>query len=285
VEAVSEHPLAGAIVAAAQERGLALKPVESFQSVTGQGVEGTVDGRALCFGNAALMQARGIDITPLQARAEALATAARTPMYLADADRLLGIIAVADPVKPDSKDAIARLHWLGLKVILLTGDSRATAEAVAQQVDIDEVIAEVRPEDKDKVVADLQARGEVVAMVGDGINDAPALARADVGLAIGTGTDVAIESADITLMGGSLHGVADAIALSRATVRNIKQNLFFAFVYNVIGIPIAAGALYPFTGMLLNPIIAGAAMAASSVTVVSNANRLRWFRSPREVRS
>jgi len=285
VEAVSEHPLAGAIVAAAQARGLEPEPVEAFRAITGQGVEGKVAGRPVCFGNAALMQAQGIEIQSLQGRAAELEARARTPMYLARDKILLGLVAVADPVKPDSKDAIARLHKLGLKVILLTGDSRATAEAVARQVDIDEVVAEVRPEDKDRVVAELQARGEVVAMVGDGINDAPALARADVGLAIGTGTDVAIESADITLMGGSLHGVADAIALSRATVRNIKQNLFFAFVYNVIGIPVAAGALYPFTGMLLNPIIAGAAMAASSVTVVSNANRLRLFRSPREVGS
>jgi Cu+-exporting ATPase len=206
-------------------------------------------------------------------------------MFLAVEKTLQGLVAVADPVKPDSKDAIARLHRLGLKVVMLTGDVRAAAEAVAKQVGIDEVVAEVHPEDKDRVVAERQARGEVVAMVGDGINDAPSLARADVGLAIGTGTDIAIESADITLMGGSLHGVADAIALSRATVRNIKQNLFGAFVYNVIGIPVAAGALYPVTGMMLSPILAGAAMSASSVTVVSNANRLRWFRSPREVRA
>ena len=280
LEAVSEHPLAAAITAAAEARGLSLSSVEGFESRTGRGVTGTVAGRHVCFGNAALMCEEGVDISPLQAQATELAALGRTPMFLAADGALRGLIAVADPVKPDSAAAIARLHELGLKVVMLTGDVRATAEAVARQVGIDEVVAEVHPEDKDRVVAEYQDRDEVVAMVGDGINDAPALARADVGIAIGTGTDIAIESADITLMGGSLHGVADAIALSRATVRNIKQNLFGAFVYNVIGIPIAAGALYPVTGMLLSPILAGAAMAASSVTVVSNANRLRWFRSP-----
>ncbi len=285
LEAVSEHPLAAAVTAAAEARGVAVQPVEGFEAHTGRGVTGEVAGQPVAFGNGALMKARGVDVSPLQARADELAALGRTPMFLAVGETLLGVVAVADPVKPDSQAAIGRLHRLGLRVVMLTGDARATAEAVARQVGIDEVVAEVHPEEKDRVVAERQARGEVVAMVGDGINDAPALARADVGLAIGTGTDIAIESADITLMGGSLHGVADAIALSRATVRNIKQNLFGAFVYNVIGIPVAAGALYPVTGMMLSPIIAGAAMAASSVTVVSNANRLRWFRSPREVRS
>ncbi len=285
LEAVSEHPLAAAVTAAAEAHGVAVQPVEGFEAHTGRGVTGEVAGQPVAFGNGALMKARGVDVSPLQARADELAALGRTPMFLAVGETLLGVVAVADPVKPDSQAAIGRLHRLGLRVVMLTGDARATAEAVARQVGIDEVVAEVHPEEKDRVVAERQARGEVVAMVGDGINDAPALARADVGLAIGTGTDIAIESADITLMGGSLHGVADAIALSRATVRNIKQNLFGAFVYNVIGIPVAAGALYPVTGMMLSPIIAGAAMAASSVTVVSNANRLRWFRSPREVRS
>ncbi|MEJ2108174.1 MAG: HAD-IC family P-type ATPase, partial [Acidiferrobacteraceae bacterium] len=193
-----------------------------------------------------------------------------------------GIVAVADPVKEDSKSAIERLHGLGIKVVMLTGDNRSTAEAVAKQVGVDEVLAEVLPEDKANKVAEVQARGGIVGMVGDGINDAPALARADVGFAIGTGTDVAIESADVTLMRGSLHGVPDAIGVSKATVRNIKENLFGAFVYNSLGIPVAAGILYPFFGILLNPIIAGAAMAMSSVTVVSNANRLRWYRPAQE---
>jgi Cu+-exporting ATPase len=195
--------------------------------------------------------------------------------------RLAGLVAVSDPVKADSRAAIARLQRAGLRVVMLTGDNQATATAVARAVGVDEVAAEVLPAHKADKVAALQAAGARVAMVGDGINDAPALARADVGFAIGTGTDVAIESADITLMRGSLHGVADAIAISRATVRNIKQNLFGAFIYNVIGIPVAAGVLYPFIGLLLNPIIAGAAMAMSSVTVVSNANRLRLFKAAR----
>ena len=281
LEAVSEHPLAAAITAEATRRGIEVPAVENFAAHAGRGVTGEVEGRQVAFGNAALMAARSVDVTPLRERAAALAAEARTPMYLVVDGELCGLVAVADPVKPDSKAAIARLHRLGLKVVMLTGDARPTAEAVAREVGIDAVIADVHPDEKDRAVAELQARGEVVAMVGDGINDAPALARADVGIAIGTGTDIAIESADITLMGGSLHGVADAIALSRATVRNIKQNLFGAFIYNVIGIPVAAGALYPVTGMLLSPILAGAAMAASSVTVVSNANRLRWFRSPR----
>jgi Cu+-exporting ATPase len=200
-------------------------------------------------------------------------------MYLAVDGRAAGVVAVSDPIKPDSAAAIKRLHAIGLKVAMLTGDNRATARAVAAQVGIDEVFAEVLPGDKSAKVAELQARNENVGMVGDGINDAPALARADVGFAIGTGTDVAIESGDVTLMRGSLHGVADAIAISRATVRNIKQNLFGAFVYNTLGIPVAAGLLYPFFGVLLYPMIAGAAMAMSSVTVVTNANRLRFFRS------
>ena len=200
-------------------------------------------------------------------------------MYLALAGKLQGLIAVSDPIKKDSADAIARLHALGIKVVMLTGDSQGTANAVAQQVGVDEVIAEVLPQDKAAKVLSLQNQNEQVAMVGDGINDAPALAQANVGFAIGSGTDVAIESADITLMRDSLHGVVEAIAVSRATLRNIKQNLFGAFVYNSLGIPVAAGILYPLMGVLLNPMIAGAAMAMSSVTVVSNANRLRFFKS------
>ena len=199
-------------------------------------------------------------------------------MYLAVDNVLIGLIAVSDPIRRDSKAAIDRLHKLGIKVMMLTGDNRLTAAAVAQQVGIDDFRAEVMPEDKEAYVRELQTQGRVVGMTGDGINDAPALARADVGFAIGTGTDVAIESADITLIRSSLHGLADSVELSRATLKNIKQNLFGAFIYNSLGIPIAAGVLYPLTGMLLNPVVAGAAMALSSVTVVSNANRLRLFR-------
>jgi Cu+-exporting ATPase len=224
------------------------------------------------------MERSGADISALSSHAHTAALLGQTPIYLAVDGQVAGIVAIADPIKPDSQAAIARLHALGLKVVMLTGDNAATAQAVAGQVGIDEVLAEVLPADKAMKVTELQARGETVGMVGDGINDAPALAQANVGFAIGTGTDVAIESADVTLMRGSLHGVADAIAISTATVRNIQQNLFGAFIYNTLGIPIAAGALYPLFGLLLNPMIAGAAMAMSSVTVVSNANRLRFFR-------
>jgi Cu+-exporting ATPase len=278
LEAGSEHPLAEAVLAAAKEREATLAPVQGFQAVAGHGVHGEVEGRHVRFGNYRFMETHGIDCQSLHAQAQQLAERAATPMFLAVDGKLAGIVAVADPIKPDSKEAIRRLHGLGIKVVMLTGDNVATAHAVAAQVGIDTVHAEVLPQDKDKQVAELMARGEKVGMVGDGINDAPALARADVGFAIGTGTDVAIESADVTLMSGSLHGVPNAIAISRATVRNIRQNLFGAFIYNVLGIPIAAGALYPFLGLLLNPMIAGAAMAMSSVTVVSNAGRLRWFK-------
>ncbi|OGI38905.1 MAG: Cu+ exporting ATPase [Candidatus Muproteobacteria bacterium RBG_16_64_10] len=302
IETGSEHPLAEAIVAAAKEKRIEIMSATGFEAIAGHGVrgklppplfpspvkgegvtapaplagEGGVGGDVL-LGNEKLMQRFGVDVSEWSLRVHELAADAQTPMYLAVDGRLAGIVAVADPIKPDSKAAIARLHALGLKVVLLTGDARATAAAVARQVGIDEVIAEVLPEDKVKQIEALQARGEIVAMVGDGINDAPALAQADVGYAIGTGTDVAIEAGDVTLMRGSLHGVPDAIALSRATVRNIKQNLFGAFVYNTVLIPAAALAL-------LNPMIAGAAMAMSSVTVVSNANRLRWFNPPYRTR-
>jgi Cu+-exporting ATPase len=278
LETGSEHPLAEAIVEAAKSRGLTPAKAENFQAVAGHGVRGNVEGKALLFGNYKFMQDNDIDCTALQPRAAELAQSAATPMFLATDGQLIGIIAVADPIKPDSKAAIARLHAMGIKVAMLTGDNAATAKAVATQVGIDEVFAEVLPADKDKKIMELMMRGEKVGMVGDGINDAIALTRADVGFAIGTGTDVAIESADIALMSGSLEGVPNAIAISRATVRNIKQNLFGAFIYNILGIPIAAGLLYPFFGLLLNPMIAGAAMAMSSVTVVSNAGRLRWFK-------
>jgi Cu+-exporting ATPase len=278
LEAGSEHPLAEAVLNAARERGLTLPPVQNFQAVAGHGVHGQVDGHHVRFGNYKFMQEHGIDCTALHEQAQQSATRAETPMFLAVDGALAGIVAVADPVKPDSAEAIAKLHALRIKVVMLTGDNAATANAVAKQVGIDAVFAEVLPQDKDRQVAELMARGEKVGMVGDGINDAPALARADVGFAIGTGTDVAIESADITLMSGSLHGVPNAIAISRATVRNIRQNLFGAFIYNALGIPVATGVFYPVFGLLLNPMIAGAAMAMSSVTVVSNAGRLRWFR-------
>ncbi len=281
IEAGSEHPLAAAIVDFAKVKELELLKVENFAAVTGQGVSGVIEGQRVLFGNARLMKNNAVDITQLENKARELSLQGRTSMYLASDGKLQGIIAVSDPVKKDSIEAIKRLHDLGMKVVMLTGDSQSTADAVAKQVGVDEVIAEVLPQDKAAKVVSLQQQGEQVAMVGDGINDAPALAQANVGFAIGSGTDVAIESADITLMRGSLYGVADAIAISRATLRNIKQNLFGAFIYNSFGIPVAAGILYPLFGILLNPMIAGAAMAMSSVTVVSNANRLRFFKFKR----
>jgi len=279
LEAGSEHPLAQAFIDAAAQQELDLVAVDAFEAIAGQGIRGHIDGSHLLLGNHMLMSGAGIPLTPESLEtSDRMAEKAWTPMFLASNGQLLAIFAVADPVKPDSADAIKRLQADGLKVVMLTGDNRHTAEAVACQVGIDEVRAEVFPEDKKDLVAELQGQGERVGMVGDGINDAPALALANVGFAIGTGTDVAIESSDITLMRGSLHGVADAIEISNATMRNIRQNLLGAFIYNSAGIPIAAGVLYPLTGMLLNPIIAGTAMAFSSVTVVSNANRLRLFR-------
>ncbi len=278
LETGSEHPLALAILNAAKERKL--KPVkpERFEALSGQGVQGMVNRQNVLLGNCKLLQDRGIDWSPLQPVYERMTGQAATTVFCAIDGKIAGVIAISDPVKPDSHEAIARLHALGLKVLLLTGDQTATAQAVALNVGIDTVYAEVLPQDKDRKIAELMTAGEIVGMVGDGINDAIALSRANVGFAIGTGTDVAIESADITLMSGSLHGVPNAIAVSRATLRNIRQNLFGAFIYNMLGIPIAAGALYPFFGLLLNPMIAGAAMAMSSVTVVSNAGRLRFFK-------
>lgn len=277
IEVASEHPLAEAVLDAAREKNLDLPVADRFAAIAGHGVRARIEGQPTLFGNAKLMQDNQVDVSVLSSEAEQLADEAQTPMYLAVGNQLAGIVVVSDPVKVDSRDAIQRLQAEGIRVVMLTGDNQATAEAVARDVGVDEVIAEVLPEQKADKVASLQTAGSVVAMVGDGINDAPALARADVGFAIGSGTDIAIESADITLMRGSLHGVADAVAISKATVRNIKQNLFGAFIYNTIGIPVAAGVLFPIVGVLLNPIIAGAAMAMSSVTVVSNANRLRFF--------
>ncbi len=279
IEAVSEHPLATAIVNHAKEKNITLNDTKNFASHTGEGVSGLVNGKNILFGNARLMKNNNIDISSLENKALMLSETGCTSMYISADGQLQGIIAVSDPIKKDSIEAIKHLHSLGMKVVMLTGDSKQTAEAVAKQVGIDEVVAEVMPQDKTDKVMSLQQQGEIVAMVGDGVNDAPALAQANVGFAIGSGTDVAIESADITLMRGSLHGVADAVAISRATLSNIKQNLFGAFIYNIVGLPIAAGILFPFFGILLNPMIAGAAMAMSSVTVVTNANRLRFFKS------
>ena len=281
LESGSEHPLAMALVESAQERQLGPLPVVNFKAIAGHGVsaELAAGGDKMVLGNDKLMGELGIDIGPSREKAQQLAAEAKTPMYFAINNQLAAIIAVADPIKKDSIDAIKRLQADGIRVVMLTGDNRATAQAVASEVGITEFFAEVLPEDKAKKVSALQAQGEIVGMTGDGINDAPALAMANVGFAIGTGTDVAIESADITLMRGSLNGLADAIAVSKATLRNIKQNLFGAFIYNMAGIPIAAGVLYPLFGVLLSPVIAGAAMALSSLTVVSNANRLRLFKA------
>jgi len=278
VERSSEHPLAEAIVEGAKARNLVLADPTAFEAVPGHGVLATVEGRKLAIGNLKLMQREGVALGSLESRAAELADGGKTPMYVSVDGQAAGIVAVADTVKADSAEAIAALHRMGIEVVMITGDNRRTAEAIARQVGVDRVLAEVLPEDKAHNVHLLQSEGKKVAMVGDGINDAPALAQADVGLAIGTGTDVAIEASDITLIKGSLRGVVTAIEVSRATMRNIKQNLVGAFIYNLLGLPVAMGLLYPFFGILLSPLIAGAAMAFSSVTVVSNANRLRAFK-------
>ena len=274
----SEHPLGQAIVDAANIKKLPRLAMDDFSAISGHGVSAIIQGKTVFFGNDKLMAQQAISIENLVDKANEFSNLGQTSMYLAIANKAVGIIAVADPIKEDSKAAISRLKSRGLKVIMLTGDNAITAKIIANQVGIDEVIAEVLPEDKSAKVEALQLQGEIVGMVGDGINDAPALAKAHIGFAIGSGTDVAIESADITLMHSSVHGVVDAITISGATMKNIKQNLFGAFIYNGLGIPIAAGILYPFIGVLLSPIIAGAAMALSSVTVVSNANRLRFIK-------
>jgi P-type Cu+ transporter len=278
LEGSSEHPLADAIVRHAREKGLAVEPAENFQSITGQGAIGVVDGFALAVGNATLMADYSIDVGPLRGSVERLASEGKTAMYVAIDGALAGVIAVADPIKASSREAISRLHALGLEVVMLTGDNRRTAEAIAREAGIERVVADVLPEGKVAEIKRLQADGRVVAMVGDGINDAPALAQADVGMAIGTGTDIAAEAADVVLMRGDLRSSVHAIALSRRTMRTMKQNLFWAFVYNVVGIPIAAGVLYPAFGLLLTPILASAAMAFSSVSVVGNSLRLRAAR-------
>ena len=278
LESSSEHPLAEAITQYAKKQNVTLSKVTDFDAITGKGVSGTVNEQTLLFGNKALMDKYEIAVDDATEQAHTFANDAKTPMYFACNNQLMALIAVADPLKDDSVQAIKRLKNEGIHLVMLTGDNKATAHAVAKKVGIDDFIAEVLPEDKVNEVTKRQQQGEIVGMTGDGINDAPALAKADVGFAIGTGTDVAIESADITLMRGSLHGLADAIAISSATIKNIKQNLFGAFIYNVAGIPIAAGVLYPFIGVLLNPVVAGAAMALSSLTVVTNANRLRFYK-------
>ncbi len=277
VETGSEHPLAQAILNTAHQRGISIPRSERFTAIAGQGARGTVENHAVLVGNRQLLEANGIVIGSLDAEIKRLAAAGQTPVLIAVDQHAAGVIAIADPLKPDSVAAIHRLRELGLRIVLLTGDHTATASAIAAAAGIDTVFAEIPPTGKAQIIATLETPGELVGMAGDGINDAPALARAAVGFAMGTGTDIAIESAGITLVGGSLHGIADAIAISRATVTNIRQNLFGAFLYNILGIPIAAGALYPVTGLLLNPMLAGAAMALSSFTVVSNANRLRAF--------
>jgi Cu+-exporting ATPase len=274
-EQPSEHPIAHAIVAAAKDAGLTLQSAQDFQTLNGLGIEASVDGRKVAVGSRAFMHGRGIATQAWHARADALRAEAKTVVFLAVDATAVAIAAIADPVKDSTPDAIAQLKAAGIRIVMLSGDAQRTADAVARQLGIDEAIGEVLPEDKAKHVQRLQAEGRKVGMAGDGINDAPALAQADVGIAMGTGTDVAMESAGVTLVKGDLRGIARAIALSRATMRNIRQNLFFAFAYNAIGIPIAAGVLYPFTGTLLSPMFAGAAMALSSVSVVTNALRLR----------
>ncbi len=275
LERASEHPLAEAIVRGAEERELTLVKTENFQSVTGKGVTGTVDGHPVALGNIKLLESLGIEVGDLPQQADTLRADGQTVMLLAIDNKAAGLIGVADPVKETTPEAIRDLHAAGIKVVMLTGDSRATAEAVAAKLDIDQIQAEVLPDQKAEVVKQLQAEGHIVAMAGDGINDAPALAQAHVGIAMGTGTDVAMESAGVTLVKGDLRGIVRARHLSHATMRNIRQNLFFAFIYNTAGVPVAAGILYPFFGILLSPIIAAAAMSFSSVSVIMNALRLR----------
>jgi Cu+-exporting ATPase len=282
LEGRSEHPLADAVVRHARERGLSGASIEDFESVTGRGVVGVVDGAALVVGNAQLMSDHAIDIGDLEAQAARLADAGRTPMYVARDGALAGLLAVADPIKEASRAAVAELRAMQLEVVMLTGDTQRTADAIAREAGIARVVAGVLPEGKVAEVKRLQGEGRVVAMVGDGINDAPALAQADIGMAIGTGTAIAAEAADVVLMRGDLRAAAHAIALSRRTMRTMKQNLFWAFVYNVIGIPVAAGVLYPAFGLLLSPVLASAAMAFSSVSVVTNSLRLRGARIGQE---
>jgi Cu+-exporting ATPase len=279
IEARSEHPLAVAIVTGARERKLALAEIHNFESQTGTGISGTVDGRAIVIGNAAQMKRVGADTQSLESAAERHRAEAAGVMFVAINGRTAGLIAVADPIKASTREALTALHAEGLRIVMLTGDSRGTAEAVAKAIGgIDEVHADLKPDDKARIVTELKEKGARVAMAGDGINDAPALAAADVGIAMGTGSDVAIESAGLTLTSGDLGAMVRARRLARATMANIRQNLFFSFLFNGIGVPIAAGILYPVAGILLSPMFAGAAMALSSFTVVTNALRLNAVR-------
>jgi P-type Cu+ transporter len=278
LEVSSEHPLAAAIVASARERGLPVEAVTDFGSVTGKGVTGKAGGRLIALGNAAMMRDQGVDLGGLEARADELRRDGATALFAAIDGKPGGVVAVADPIKESTPEALKRLREDGVRIVMLTGDNRTTAEAVARKLGIDEIEAEVLPEDKNRIVRRLRSEGRVVAMAGDGVNDAPALAQADIGVAMGTGTDVAIHSAGVTLVKGDLAGIARARLLSRATMRNIRQNLFLAFVYNALGVPVAAGIFYPFFGWTLSPIIAAAAMALSSVSVIGNALRLRTLR-------
>jgi Cu+-exporting ATPase len=275
VERGSEHPLAAAIVQAAEEKTLALSSAADFQSRTGRGVVASVDGKRVALGNVKLLEELSINVDAARERAEAMRREGQTAMFVAIEARIAGLIAVADPIKSSTADAIRALHADGVRIVMVTGDSRTTAEAVARKLNLDDVRAEVLPEQKSEVVKQMQQQGRVVAMAGDGVNDAPALAQAQVGIAMGGGTDVAMESAGITLLKGDLRGIQRARALSRATMKNIRENLWLAFIYNVLGIPIAAGLLYPIFGILLSPMIASAAMTLSSVSVIGNALRLR----------
>jgi Cu+-exporting ATPase len=277
LEQGSEHPLAAAILTGAKERGVNSRPVDGFESVTGKGVRGRLGGRMVALGNAAMMETAGVrDLEKLQSSADSLRQEGQTVVFVAVNEQPAGLLGIADPIKSTTHDAVTQLHAEGIRVIMLTGDSRATAEAVARKLGIDEVIAEVLPDQKGERIRQLLSTGKVVAMAGDGVNDAPALAAADVGIAMGTGTDVAMESAGVTLVKGDLRGIVRARRLSRATMKNVRQNLAFAFAYNLLGVPIAAGVLYPFFGLLLSPMIAAAAMSLSSVSVIANALRLRY---------
>jgi Cu+-exporting ATPase len=278
-ESSSEHPIARAIEKVIAEKNISIPPMERFEALPGQGISAVIQGKKVLVGKVELMQSMNVQLGELESKAADIASHGRTIIFTAIDGQLAGIIAVADKPRREAADAIAQLKEMGIKVVMVTGDTRQTASAIARVVGIEYVKAGVLPEGKIALVRKLRASGEIVAMVGDGINDAPALAEADVGIAIGTGTDIAIEASDMTLLRGDLRRVITAIELSRATIRNVKQNLFWAFVYNVVGIPIAAGALYPLTGWLLSPIIASAAMSMSSVSVVLNSLRLRGFRS------